>query len=76
LIVYLEGPKLEETLRQMHSSPGNHEQAWFQLMDAMGGPTKDDLGHAPSTLLLDWHHEEGHRHKPARRRAAPSEAGR
>jgi len=67
LIVYLEGPRLEQTLQQMHGSPGEHEDGWFQLMEAIGGEGKDDLGPAPSTLLLDWHHEEGHRHKPARR---------
>jgi hypothetical protein len=70
LVVYLEGPQLEQTLQQMHSEPGEHEEAWFQLMAAMGGAGKDEVGHLPSTLVMDWHHEAGHRHKPARRARA------
>jgi len=67
LIVYLEGPDLENALKEMRGSRGAPEEAWAKLIANLGEHTPGTFISA-SKLVMDWHHEEGHRHKPAKRK--------
>ena len=64
LIVYLEGPDLEKTIEAMYHDPWSAR--WFETIGKMGGHTKEGVGIQPAQLVMDWHHEEGHRHKHQR----------
>src|SRR5579883_1256206 len=48
LIVYLEGPRLDQTLAQMRTTPGRHEDQWAQLMQMIGGTGEPDLADPPA----------------------------
>ena len=64
LIVYLEGPHLEKSIEQMYHDP--RSATWFETISKLGSHSKEGVGMAPATLVMDWHHEEGHRHRPKR----------
>mgnify|MGYP001236566760 CR=1 FL=1 len=67
LIVYLEAPNLDKSIEEMRNSPDLSEQPWVQLIANLGDHRPEHLLTPKPQLVMDWHHEEGHRHKPARR---------
>jgi len=68
VIVYLEGPNIEKSLEEMYHRPLGPEEKWFELIAKLGDHKKEDVGHLPSRLIMDWHHERGHAHKEPKRK--------
>ena len=59
-------PQVEKALQAVLSGSGAFDQRTLQLLRNLGGHDAAQLSPAGSTLVMDWHHEEGHRHRPAR----------
>jgi hypothetical protein len=67
LIVYLEGPHLQKSLDEIMEDPDLADQPWYKMIEKLS----DHKGHhfhlEGSQLVMDWHHQEGHRHQPVKR---------
>ena len=65
LILYFEADDLEEAFHPRHQEHATLEKrrAFWDEVAGLSGPFMAEL----PELLLDWHHEEGHRHKAAPR---------
>jgi hypothetical protein len=66
LIAMMEGPDVEKAFEGMMASPSGTEQRALQMLRNLGGHNAAHLSPAHSTLVMDWHHQEGHRQKPVR----------
>ena len=64
LIIYLEGPDLQKSLEGLAADPRTNR--FFNMVGNLGGHKKGEIGTSFSTMVMDWHHEEGHKHRPAR----------
>ena len=64
LVFYFEAEDMQEALHPKH---GEHEvgKKWDAFWQQVAGISGDFLTKHPE-LLVDWHHEDGHRHQPAR----------
>ena len=66
LVIYLEGPNISDQMSDIAQYEHEVEQEFAQLVEAATGHKPVPGGKAPAHLILDWHHEEGHRHKNPR----------
>jgi len=66
LVIYLEGPNISEHMADIARYEHEVEQEFAQLVEAATGHKPVPGGKAPAHLILDWHHEEGQRHKDPR----------
>jgi hypothetical protein len=64
MIIYLEGPNLQKTLEGLAADPKT--KGFWDMISNLGGHGKEEVGTTFSTMVFDWHHEEGHRHQPTR----------
>ena len=65
LIFSMDGPEVHNILDRPHSSDHELDQELYQLLEMVSGYHPKQW-QAPQ-MLVNWHHQEGHRHKPARR---------
>ncbi len=75
LVFYFEGDDLEHALHPTRNEGHSVNQQWAEFFDQVTphGPKSGRTSHElPGELLIDWHHEEGHRHdrRAARRQQA------
>ena len=73
LVFYLEGKDLEHALHPTRHQGHDLEEAWNRFLEQVS-PHGRNVGRTsaalPAQLLVDWHHQEGHRHqRPPRAKA-------
>jgi len=66
LILYVEGPEIHDSLHKSRTHGHEFNKSFAELVQAISGHHVDSWAELPD-LLLDWHHQEGHKHKPAKR---------
>jgi hypothetical protein len=75
LIFYFEGDDLEHALHPTKHDGNSASEQWgtfFEQVTQHGRRSGRTSQQLPGELLIDWHHEEGHRHdrRAARRQQA------
>lgn len=66
LIIYLEAPNLDKALTEIHEADHEFEDEFRVMVEEATGHKPKTLGPFPAHLIMDWHHEEGHRHRNPR----------
>ena len=65
LIMYLEGPELREALARM-AADEQFPNEWEKVVEEATGEGAEPYRAVPSHQIMDYHHEEGHRHRNPR----------
>jgi hypothetical protein len=67
LVFFFEAEDMEEA---MHPKHNDHEASkkWDAFFQSVAGLSGQFMTEHPE-MLVDWHHEDGHKHKPARHTA-------
>jgi len=66
LVFYIEADDLAKATKPMAGEDHRTAQGWMQLIETITGSRAEVLTEHPD-VLVDWHHEEGHRHGSAAR---------
>jgi hypothetical protein len=65
LIIYLEGPELTKALGKM-AADHQFPKEWEKVIEEATGGDAAGYRSMPSHMIMDYHHEEGHRHRNPR----------
>lgn len=65
VIVYLQADNLEQAMGARNASDHAFENWFEQMYQEVTGVHPDTISGPPSEILMDWHHETGHKKKGA-----------